>query len=161
MTANTGRTTSKWVNVIVGDSANTLRSIPVNSVSVVGVTYEEHDMTAFQDAVKGVLPGMPDAPVEITGPVDTAAAASVPSLSGSHTVLAPLLGGSTPRTLDVQFGIRHTWEEGEPQFGISQTATSGYILTSYNINPSDMTYTAQFRLLNGSSLPAFGTTAEA
>lgn len=160
MTANVGRTTSKWLNFIVGDSADTLRNIPVNNVSIVGVTYEEHDMTAFQDAVKGALPGMPDAPIEVTGPLDTAAAAASPTLSGSHTVLAGIIGNPTPRTIDVQFGMRHAWETGEPQFGVSKSATSGYILMAYTVDPNAMTYTATFRLLNGSALPAFGTAAE-
>ena len=156
----TGRTTSKWINFIVGDSADVLRNIPVSSVSVVGVTVEEHDMTAFQDAVKGALPGMRDAPIECSGPLDISAAATTPTLSGSHTVLAGMVGNPTPRSIDIQFGMRHAWEAGEPQFGVSKSATSGYILFAYTVDPSSMTYTATFRLLNGSALPAFGTSAE-
>ena len=167
MAANTGRTVSKYVNFVIADSNNTIRDIPINSLSVCGVVYDEVDVGAFQDAVKSALPGMPDAPIDITGPFDTTAAqaasgtGTVPALSGSHTVLSPLNGAYTPRSVDVQFGIRQTWETGEPQFGITATATSGYLVTSYTVNADDMTYAASLRLYPGSSLPAWGTAAEA
>lgn len=166
MTAQTGRMQSRFVNFIIEDSGQALREIPIDSISVVGVTYDEQELTAFQDAVKGILPGMPDAPIEITGPFDnsavqTASASGVaPALSGSHTVLSAINGLSVPLSLDVQFGIRHTWETGEPQFGISQSATSGYLCVNYTVDVSTMKYSAKFVLLPGSSLPAFGTAAE-
>lgn len=167
MAANTGRTVNRFVNFIIADASNTLREIPINTLSVCGVQYEEMDVGAFQDAVKSALPGMPDAPLEIGGPYDTSAAQAasasgvVPALSGSHTVLSALNGAMTPRSVDVQVGIRHTWETGEPQFGVTATATSGYIVLSYTPNLDDMTYSAALRLYPGSSLPAWGTAAEA
>lgn len=167
MTANTGRTVSRWTNFIIEDSGTTLREIPINTLSICGVTYEEQDLTAFQDAVKGALPGMPDAPIEISGPFDTTAAQTAsasgvaPALSGSHTILSGINGLSTPLSLDVQIGVRHTWETGEPQFGISQSATSGYLCVNYTVDLSTMTYSAKFVLFPGSSLPAWGTAAEA
>jgi hypothetical protein len=160
MAPNTGRTVSKHVRFIIEDSAGTLRHIPINSLSVVGVAYDEMDVTAWQDAVKGALPNMPDAPIEWSGPFDSTAAAVSPALSGSHTVLSALNGLSSPLTLDIQFGIRQTWEAGEPQFGISATSTSGYLVTKYTVDPSSMTYSARAVLFPGSSLPAFGTAAE-
>jgi hypothetical protein len=154
MAPQTGRTTSKWIQFYIDDSSSNLREIAVNSISAVGVIYEEHDLTAFTDAVKGALPGMPDAPLEFGGPVDTTAT------TGSHTVLAGVLGGNTPLTIDVRFGSRHAWEAGEVQFGITATATVGYLITSYTIDPSSMMYSAKAVLFPGSTLPAFGTTAE-
>lgn len=162
MGANTGRTTSKWITFVIGDSGNdTLRSIPTNSISIVGLAYAEQDLTAYQDAVSNRLPGQPDAPVDISGPLDTSAATTVAlGLSGSHTVLAPLVGATTPLTLDVRFGIRQAYTTGEPQFGITATSTAGYICTSYSVTPSDMTYSASFRLYPGSTAPAWGTAGE-
>lgn len=160
MAANTGRTVSKWVSFNVDDSGSTLRTIPINSVSVCGLVYEEQDVTAYQDAVKSALPGMPDAPIEVSGPFDTAVVAAAETLSGSHTVLYNLAGGTTPLTLDVKFGIRHTWETGEPQFGITASTANGYICTSYVVDPNSMTYTAKFVLYPGSAAPAWGTAAE-
>jgi len=167
MAAQTGRTISKYTNFVIADSNNTLRDIPINSLSACGVTYSEADVSAFQDAVAGVLPDMPDAPLEISGPFDTTAAQAasgtgvVPALSGSHTVLSALVGGLTPRSVDVQFGIRQTWLTDEPQFGITATASSGYLVTAYTVDLDSMTYSASLRLYPGSSLPAWGTGAEA
>jgi len=159
MTANTGRTTMKWVNFIIHDGT-ALRNIPISGLTAVGVVYDEVDLTAFQDAVRGRLPAMPDAPLDISGPLDTSATAASPALSGSHTVLSALNGVTTPRSVDVQMGIRHAWEAGEPQFGLTSSATSGYIVTSYVVNPQEGTYTARLVLYPGSALPAFGTAAE-
>jgi len=159
MAANTGRTTTKWLIFNVDDSAGTLRTIPVNSISAVGVTYDMVDVTAFMDAVKGALPAMPDAPIEISGPFDTTGAQAAGTLSGSHTVLYNLPGGVTPLSLDVKFGVRQAWD-AEPQFGITSSATSGYLCESYLVDPNTMTYTARFVLFPGSALPAWGTSAE-
>jgi hypothetical protein len=166
MAVQTGRTVSKYFNLVLDDSTSTLRDIPVYTISIVGVVYEEQDLTALQDAVKGALPNMPDAPIEITGPFSNLAASAasgtavVPALSGSHTVLSAVNGVMTPLTLDCQFGIRHTWETGEPQFGITASATVGYLCVSYTVDPSSMEYSAKFVLYPGSTLPAFGTAAE-
>jgi hypothetical protein len=113
MTANTGRTTNKWIDFRVDDSGGTLRSIPVDSINGVGLTYEEVDVSAFQDSIRGVLPGIPDCTITITGPFDTTAAQAAGTLSGSHTVLSAINGAQTPLTLDVQVGIRHAWESGQ------------------------------------------------
>ena len=167
MAANTtGRTVSRFINFSIEDDTDTMREIPVNDISVVGVVYEEQDLTAFQDAVKGALPGMPDAPIEISGPFSTdavataSASAVVPALSGSHTVLKDIVGRMHPLGLDVQFGMRQTYTAGEPQFGITATSTSGYICTSYTVG-SDLMYNAKFVLYPGSSLPAWGVALEA
>lgn len=167
MTALTGRTVNKWVNFAIEDSGQAMREIPINTLSVCGITYEEQELTAFQDAVKGALPGMPDAPIEISGPWDSTATSTasasgvVPALSGSHTVLSGINGLSVPLSLDIQIGVQATWETGAPQFGISATATSsGYLCTNYTVDLSTMTYTTKFILYPGSDIPAWGTAIE-
>jgi len=155
MTANTGRTVSKWTAFLVDDSAGTLRSIPVDSINGVGLTYDEVDLTAFFDAVKGVLPNHPDCVIDITGPFDTTAS------TGSHTVLSGIAGGVTPLSLDVQIGVRHAWESGEPQFGLTSSSTVGFLCTEYVVDPGAGKYSAKFRVYPGSSAPAWGTSAEA
>ena len=165
MTTQAGRTVSRWLNFAVSDTGGVMRELPIDGLSVVGVTYEEQDLTAFQDAVRGALPNMPDAPIEIHGPFSSkvATTASVkavaPAVSGSHTILKNLTGVMTPLSIDIMFGIRHTWETGEPQFGISNTAANGYLCTKYTVN-DDMTYDARFVLYPGSAIPAWGTTME-
>jgi hypothetical protein len=165
MTANTGRTVKRWTRFLVDDSAGTLREIPVNSINGVGLEYPEADVTAFQDAVRGVLPDTPDCTIAITGPFDTTAAAAAaasgaaPVLSGSHTVLSAIAGGVTPLTLGIYFGVRHYWEIGEPVFGITSGAGVGFLCTSYIVNPDDGSYSATFKVYPGSTAPAWGTAA--
>lgn len=165
MAAQTGRTVFRWTRFVVDDSGGTLREVPITSLSAVGVVYDEVDVTAFQDAVKGALPGMPDAPIEISGPLDTTAAVAAaasgvaPALSGSHTILSAINGVQTPLSLGIYIGIRHNWETGEPTFGISSSATSGYLCTSYTVDTANMTYKATFKLFPGSALPTWGTAA--
>ena len=152
MAANTGRTVSKWVTFNLGDGSS-MNSLVINSINGVGLDYDEVDLTAFSDAIKGVLPGHPGLTIEITGPMDTTA-------SGTHAILSADAGGVTPRSFDVQIGIRHAWESGEPQFGISATSTSGILVLSYVVDPSGITYTSRLAMFAGSSAPAWGTAAE-
>jgi hypothetical protein len=150
MTAQTGRTHAKHIGVFVDNSSGTLTDLSayVNSVGTVGVTYDTQDVTAFSDGVKNVVLGQPGAPLTLSGPIDTVII----------THMAAINGVATPLTLDLRFGIRHAWE-GEPQFGITSSASSGYLCTSFNVDPSANTWTAQFDVF-GATLPAFGTAAE-
>ena len=159
MATQTGRTVSKWVDFIVDDSGATLRSIPVNSVNGVGLSYDEMEVTAFQEAIKNVLPGHADCVINISGPFDNSVAAAAGTLSGSHTILSAIDGGVTPLSLDIQIGMRHAWESGEPQFGMTATATSGFLCMNYSVNLDDTSYSATFRVMGGVA-PAWGTTAE-
>jgi hypothetical protein len=166
MAVQTGRTVNKWVQFHTGTATQTaVRWLPVNSISVLGHVYDDVDLTAWMDAVKGSLPNMPDAPIDIAGPWDTTAdSANDTAMSGSHTILNAIMAAQvttvTPLTLDVRIGMRHTWETGEPQFGLTATATSGYWLKDYTFDPSTGMYQASYRLFPGSSLPAFGTSEE-
>ncbi len=160
MAAQTGKTNNFFIGFLIDDSGGTLREIPVNSIGNVGHEYDEHDVTAFQDAVKNFLTGQPIVTgLEISGPFDDSAAAAPPTLSGSHTVLNGIKGLNTPLTLDVQFGMRHAWEAGEPQFGITSTATDGVICKTYTVDPNTGLYTAVFAVI-GATLPDWGTAAE-
>lgn len=160
----TGRTVTRWVRFAVDDSAGTPREIPINSLSPVGFAYEETDVTAWQDAVKGYLANHPEAIIDISGPYDTTAAASlaasgaVPVLSGSHTVLNPIsaITFTTPLGLWIGFGMRGYWTAAtDTAFGVvAPSATSGYVCTKYQIELPN--YSASFKPFPGTS-PAFGT----
>ncbi|KKL14214.1 hypothetical protein LCGC14_2517950 [marine sediment metagenome] len=84
----TGRTVSKWFNFVIEDSGTTIRDLAVYTISVVGVVYEEQDLTALADQVKGAMSNMPDAPIEITGPFSNkaAVAASGTGAAAAYTV---------------------------------------------------------------------------
>ncbi len=157
------RTVTKWMRFLLDDSSGTPREIPVDSVSPVGFAYDETDLTAYQDAVKGYLSAHPDAVIEVTGPLsnDSAAAAAgtgaAPTLSGSHTILAPLSAPTftTPLGLAVMWGFDGYWASGDPVFGIvSPSATSGYICTKYQVEGEK--YSARFVPFPGTT-PAWGT----
>src|SRR5512133_2930918 len=141
MTVQTGRTVSRFTEFWFSDG--TMRELPVDSINGVGLTHEEVELTAFMDAIKGALPNTPDCQIDITGPFDTTA-------NSAHPVLSAACGAMTPRSLDVKVGIRQNYVEGEPQFGITATATSGFICTSYIVDLNAGKYSATFRMFPGS-----------
>ena len=158
----TGRTTTKWIRFGVTNNVGAASEIPVDSIGPVGLTYDEVDVTAFQDAVKGYLSNHAEAGIDITGPWDNSIEAgfadppAAPTLSGSHTILAPIVGGNTPLALAVHFGIRALWEDGNPVFGIiTASPTTGYLCTKYTVEGEK--YSARFVPFPG-SIPAWGTT---
>jgi len=166
MAANTGRTVGKFCKFQIADSGATIRDIPVTSINGVGLTYDEVDVSAIQDAVRGFLNGQADFSLEISGPFDTSAAqaasgsGAAAALSGSHTVLYDLPNDLTPLAFGIYFGVRQYWTTGEPVFGVSDdTSGNGILCMNYNVNPVDMTYTASFRLYPGSTAPGWGTAA--
>jgi len=158
----TGRTVTKWIRFGVDNSAGVAREIPIDSISPVGFIYDETELTAWQDQVKGYLDGHPDCPIDITGPWDNKAVAgfadggATPTLSGSHTVLSTIVGGYTPLALAVHFGMQGLWDDGDPVFGvITASTTTGYLCTKYNVEGEK--YSARFVPYPG-SVPAWGTT---
>ena len=164
MASQTGRTVGKYIKVQIEDSGGTFRDLPVSSIGGVGLDYDEVDLTALQDAVKGVLPGHGNVGIDISGPFDTTAvqaasgSTAAAALSGSHTVLQPVNGGTTPLGFAVYYGVRHNWETGEPVFGLASSAANGFLVTGYKVN-DDGTYSATIKLAAGSATPAWGTAA--
>jgi len=151
MTANTGRTHAKHITVKLDNSGGTLTDISayVNSIGTVGLSYESQDVTAFSDGVKNIVIGQPTAALTIGGPFDTTI----------HSHMAAIDGVGTPLSLDIQIGICHAWESGEPQFGITSSSTSGYVCTGYTVDMSANTWSATLDVF-GPTAPAWGTSAE-
>lgn len=149
MAAQTGRTNAKHITVKLDDSGGTLNDISayVNDISQPGLEYDTTDVTAFSDGVTNVTIGRPSAPIQIGGPFDTV----------MHGYAIGVNGGTTPLSFDIEIGIRHAWESGEPQFGITQSATSGYLMHSYKTD--GVTWTAMLDVF-GPTAPAWGTAAE-
>ena len=151
MASQSGRTHAKHITVKLDNSSGTLTDITpyVNSIGTVGLTFDTQDVTAFSDGVKNIVIGQAAAPLTISGPFDTV----------SHAQMIAINGAVTPLSLDIQIGIRHAWEAGEPQFGITQSATSGYLMHSYTVDMSANTWSAQLDVF-GATAPAWGTAAE-
>ncbi len=154
MTAQTGRTVQDFTSFLISQGG-AMRVIPIDSLGDVGLDYPEIEMSAFQDAIKGVLIGKPDFTLEFGGPIDNTAT------TGASTVLRALVGLNTALSFDVQIGVRHAWEAGEPQFGVTGVvaSNSGALLTSYKESAGK--FKAKLRMAAGSvAAPAWGTAAE-
>jgi hypothetical protein len=155
----TGRFSPRFAKMQIEDSAGTLRDIPVKSFGNVGLTYDEVDVSALQDLVKGFLSGQANFELTISGPFDNTAAASAstsgnaPALSGSYTVLEPLNGGLTPRAFGIYFGVLTHWTNGDPVFG----ADNSVIVTDFTFSPESGMYSCKIKHVAGGTAPDWGT----
>jgi len=118
------------------------------SVNTFGLTYAEQDVTAYNDGAMNVVIGRPEAPLTITFQWDTVVFA--------HLIA---LNRNTPLSLDIRVGIRQSPQvTGEPCFGISSSATSGYVLK--DMTATDTEITATFNVF-GPTAPGWATTNHA
>jgi hypothetical protein len=157
----TGRFSPRFSKFQIQDAGGALRDIPVSSWGGVGKTYDELDVSSFQEAIKTFLSGQATFSLQITGPFDNTAAASASTsgqaaaLSGSHTILEPLNGLLTPLAMGCYFGQATYWTTGDPVFG----ADNSVIVTDYQVQPDAGTYTCKIAHVSGGTAPAWGTTA--
>lgn len=147
MTAQTGRTNAKFIQFYLDNSSGTLTDLSAytKSVGTFGLTFEEQDVTAYSDGVKNVTIGRPTADLSVTFQVDTVVFAHLIALSRT-----------TPLSLDIRVGIQHAWEAGEPCFGITSSATSGYLLKDMTMTDTEIV--ATFSVF-GPTAPGFATAA--
>jgi hypothetical protein len=139
-----------------------MRDIPVTTINGVGITYDEVDVTALQDALKSVLAGQGSVSITLGGPIDTSAATTAATsgnaalLSGSHTVLSAIAGSNTARSLAIYIGIQQYWTTAtDPVFG----GVDDFICTDYTVDVAAGTYTSKFAYRAGTTAPAWGTAA--
>ena len=149
MTAQVGRTNSHFVGFFLDNSAGTLTDLTPHTKEVpeVGPEFETMDVTGLSDGAKNITVGIPAHPFSVVFQWDTVVITHLSALS-------PV----TPLSVDIRYGVRHTWESGEPQYGISMSATSGFVLAGFKCNGVE-SITANFDVF-GPTAPAFGTTAE-
>ena len=156
----TGRFSPRFSKFQIEDSGGALRDVPISSWGSIGLTYDELDVSSFQELVKSFLSGQATFSPQITGPFDNSVVATasttglVAALSGSHTVLQPLNGGLTPRAFGSYFGVLTYWTSGDPVFG----ADNSVIVTDYQFNPDAGTYSCKLAHVSGGTAPAWGTT---
>jgi len=152
MTALTGRTHAKHIKVLIDSVAPTLTDVTayVNTIGTVGLAFDTQDVTAYSDGTKNVVIGQPAAPLTIGGPFD----------SVGHAIFIAINGTGQTLSLDIQIGMRAAWESGAPQFGITSSATSGYVMSGYTVDMGANTWSATLDVY-GAVAPAWGTTAEA
>lgn len=139
-----GRTLCRYTKFQIEDIGGTLRDIPVTSYGDVGLTYEEKDLTGQQELIKSVLNGQASFSTTISGPFDNSdvvaasTSGNAPALSGSHTVLVPLVGRQTPTSFGIYYGIQRNWTDGDPVFG----GINSIIVTGYSVDLENSTYIA-------------------
>lgn len=145
------KTHSKHIGVFLDNSSGTLTDISayINNISPVGLKYDEQDMTAWSDGAKNVVIGQPEASLELGGPWD----------SVIHAHMIAINGRNTPLTLDIRMGQMAAWQAGDPQFGITSSATSGYVMSAYQVDFENNTWKANLNVF-GPTAPAWGTAAE-
>lgn len=146
MAAQTGRTNAKFIGVHIDNAAGTLTDLSAycKSIGTVGLRYDEQDVTAYSDGVKNVTIGKPTADLQFVFQNDTVPFAQFIALSRV-----------TPLTIDIRFGIRQTYTSGEPCFGITSSATSGYLLKDMTMTDTELTVTFS---VFGPTAPDFATT---
>lgn len=148
MTANTGRTNLKYLQILIDNSGGTLTDLSayLDAPGTFGLKFDEQDVTGFANAIKNMTRGRPEAPLSIVWKMDTAIMAH----------LTALVNFATPLALDFRIGIGHTWEAGEPTFGITGTATSGYQMTAMTSDGEKIN--TSWNVI-GSTAPTFDTAA--
>jgi hypothetical protein len=149
MTVNAGRTNLKYVSFWLDTNAGVLTDLTayLKDAPSVGLEYDVSNVEAVSDGSKNVVVGIPACPLSVKFVFDTVILAHLIALS-------PI----TPLALDVRFGVRQTQVTGEPQFGITASATSGYVITALKVNGVE-SIDASFDVF-GATAPAFGTTNE-
>ncbi len=135
--------------VKMDDSSGTLRTFDDGDISSVdlGLTYDEHDVTGFGDAVHNVVQGQMQAPVTLKGHLTTTAT------TGTHTVLKDVFAQGKTATLTVQVGQNATPTTGDPEY------TGEFIVTSYKpalATGGAVTFEATLQPATGTA-PAWGT----
>ena len=160
----TGRTSPVFSKFQIEDSGGAMRDIPVKTFGAVGITYDELDVSALQELIKGFVSGQGNFSLTITGPFDNTAAATASAsgeaaedhLSGSHTVLEPLNGGLTARSMGIYFGVQADWSTGDPVFG----AVDCINVTAYTVDPATGMYSCKIvKAATAANNPDWGTAA--
>jgi len=158
----TGRTVGKYFKFQIKDAGGSMRDIPVSTCGGVGVTYEEIDVSALQDVLKGGLAGQGSVGITITGPLDTTAAVTAsasteaPALSGSHTVLPGINGNNVGRSAGFYIGIHGYWTATtDPVFG----GVGSFIVSDYTVDMAAGTYSANIMYKARATVPAWGVAA--
>jgi hypothetical protein len=149
MTANTGVTHLKYLQVHMDDSAGTLTNLSayVNAPGTFGLKYEEVSVVALSDAIKGIVKGWPESPISLQFIPHTTA----------FSFLTGIITANTPLAFDFRIGVLHAWESGEPTYGLTGTATNGILCTGFTFDGSMIT--ATFNMSPGSAAPAWSTSA--
>lgn len=145
----TGKTTGRYVKILLDDSGGTARDITasVSTIGGIGLSNEQVDVTTLSDSVMQYLSGRGDSTIELGGPFNNTAT------TGAHVVLSGLNGTNTAATLTIQIGIRAAPTTGDPEW------EGEYVVLTYpvNVGLNEVTWSATLKPAFGASAPAWGT----
>jgi len=145
----TGKTTGRYVKILLDDSGGTPRDISasVSTIGGVGLNNEQVDVTTLSDSVMQYLSGRGDSTIELGGPFNNTAT------TGAHGVLSGLNGTNTAATLTIQIGIRAAPTTGDPEW------EGEYVVLAYpvNVGLNEVTWSATLKPAFGAATPAWGT----
>ena len=137
------------VVVIMDDSSGTPRQFADGDITSVdlGLTYAQHDVSGFGQAVQNVINGQMQAPVTIKGNLTTTAN------TGTHPVIKGAYQAGSQVTLTVKVGQNAAPQAGDPKY------EGEFIVESYK--PEIQTggaikFTATLKPATGTA-PAWGT----
>jgi hypothetical protein len=149
MTANTGVTNMKWLGVWIDNSSGTLTDLSnyVIDPGEHGLEFAKAVQTGIGERIENFTVGNPSAPLSIKFRYDTVVIAHFAALLTEPRV---------PLSIDYRHGIGHAWEAGEPTFGCTSSATSGYIVTNIKCTGEDITVDLD---VFGGVAPTFSTSA--
>lgn len=148
MTAATGVTNIKWLGLWVDNVSGTLTdlSLYVTDPGEHGLEFAKAVQTGIGERVENFTLGNPSAALTMKFRYDTVVAAH----------FSALIDRLTPLSVDYRHGIGHAWEAGEPTFGCTSSATSGYIVTGVKWGAEDITVDLD---VFGGVAPTFSTSA--
>ena len=145
----TGKTTGRYVKILLDDSGGTPRDISasVSTIGGIGLSNEQVDVTTLSDSVMQYLSGRGDSTIELGGPFNNTAT------TGAHGVLSGLTGTNTAATLTIQIGIRAAPTTGDPEW------EGEYVVLTYpvNVGLNEVTWSATLKPAFGTATPAWGT----
>lgn len=117
----TGKTHSRFVEISVGGTAV---QCGISSISNVGLTTEQVDVTTLCNEIMENIKGQKDLNIALTGPFSNAA-------NGMHTVVQPLADNNTLTTVNIDIGIGAAPVAGDPRFEMTNV-----LLFDYLANPA-------------------------
>lgn len=145
----TGKTTSRYIKIMLDDSGGTPRDITssVKTIGGIGLAYDTVDVTTLNDSIKQYLAGRGDSTIDLGLEFNNTAT------TGGHVVVSGLNGANTAATLTIQFGVRAAPTNGDPEW------EGEYVVTSYtmDVGLDNISGTAQLKPAFGTSTPAWGT----
>jgi hypothetical protein len=145
----------RFVKFQIEDANGIMRDVPVSNFGDVGLSYDELETSTIGYKLKKYLRGKGNFNLSFSGVWDNSLVQSAsgsgqrPALSGSHTVLEPLVGDKQPRAFGIYIGDKADWQTGETMFG----ADNSIIVSDYKVDMLTNVYSARIVYAVGGGQP--------